>query len=113
MRRRSVKNVSRRKGKIAVAPLIGLIVGLYPGFAFAMEQSKNPGTGATPATGFLNGLMYAYMGITDDGSGGKVFDAKGLWIGTAPLVGGAIGGFLLHKVANKLGVNRSIPWVSI
>lgn len=107
---------SRGKQKIAIAPILGFAIGMLPGLSYAYSQANDASTGAPGAsfwTRFGNGLMYAYAGITDDGTGKKVFQKDGLMIGTVPLVAMSLLGYGAHKAAVKLGINKNIPWVSI
>lgn len=110
------KRKSRGKQKIAIGPIVGFLLGLMPGLSYAYTEAQNEASGAPGAsfwTRFGNALMYAYAGITDDGTGKKIFSKDGLMIGTVPLIAMSALGYVAHKAAAKTGINRNIPWVSI
>jgi hypothetical protein len=88
------KTKHRSKAKFTLP--LSVVAGFAPGVSYAIAGYKAGGfKGAT------NSLAYAYGGF--DVSTGK-FNMAGLYHGLIP----AIGGFLIHMVAGKIGINRAL-----
>lgn len=102
-----------RSKKIAIAPVVGFLMGLYPGIQYALNQMNDDSQGGTSGSRFMNGMLYAYAGVDHDTNGKAVFNWDGVMVGTVPLIAGAVGGYAIHKLAAKMGVNKNIPFVSL
>ena len=75
---------------------LAIVAGLAPGATYTIAGFQGGGV-----TGALNSLSYAYGGFDPST---KKFNFAGLSHGTIPLVAG----FLIHKVAGGLGINRAL-----
>lgn len=105
--------MSRRTRKIALAPIVGLGLGLLPLIMY-MKRGYDEGAQTDHAwQGVSDYGLYALTGFAKGADGKYAWNADGLANGLIPLVTFGVGGILLHKLANKTGVNRSIPWFSI
>lgn len=95
--RRPKRKHSKRKFTLPLA----VVAGFAPGATFAYTGLKAGGV-----TGGMNNLAYAYGGF--DAGTGK-FNMAGLYRGTIP----AVGGFIIHMIASRLGVNRALASAGI
>lgn len=113
VKRKGGKRMGRKKQKIAIAPIAGFALGLYPGLEYAYRAAQDTTQGGTWGSRFMNAALYAYAGIDHDATGKTVFSKDGLMVGTVPLIAGTLMGIALHKGAQMAGVNKSIPWFRI
>lgn len=106
-----------RKGKVALAPIIGTALG----GAIALKNIHDSGvywstqTGSDYWEGIRKGVIGYMLGFQEI-SGKYVFNWELLMKGSVPLLGGMLGGMVLHKAASKTGFNRAIsalPWVQL
>jgi hypothetical protein len=113
----SKKEQPHRKQKFAIAPIAGFLIGLGLGIKNCLDESKARDP-AHPWAAMQNVMIQNYLGLeaysdAEHPHGTYKFNAGSLMGGLIPLLGGAVGGWGLHKLAVKFGVNRHIPWVSI
>ena len=94
---RKTKHHNKKKFTLPLA----VVAGFAPGATYAINGFKAGGV-----TGGLNNLAYAYGGF--DAANGK-FNMAGLYRGTIP----AVGGFLIHMIASRMGVNRALASAGI
>lgn len=108
--------MGRRMKKVALAPLVGLLVGLAV-YGKWIKEGYDAGEAFKPGAGWDNAFTYAIAGFTGYAknltTGVWEFNKDYFFKGAIPVFGGMLGGMLLHKVANKAGINRAIPWFSI
>lgn len=88
----------RNYGKKFTLPL-SVVAGFAPGVSYSWSGYKSGGF-----NGVLNNMAYAFGGF--DASTGK-WNMQGLYRGLFP----AVGGFIIHMIASKLGVNRQLARV--
>lgn len=107
---------SRRSKKIAIAPLAGMLLGLIP-LIMTMKEGYEAGEAAAPGGGMKMMMTYAMDSLTglavDPATQKWRWNFASLQHGLIPLLVGAFGGLAIHKLANKSGINRNIPWFSI
>lgn len=102
--------MGRRKPKIALAPLIGLGAGLAMWLSYVKKGYDAYGWNGAKCNALSSLTGFTYNGETGAYEGWKSEEmAKGL----VPIVAFSLAGWGAHKLANKMGVNRSIPYVSI
>lgn len=107
--------MARRKGKIAIAPLIGAGVAGWMYVSRLLRYVNDAGYQGNPGKALTDAHLNMF-GFADDGSGNFKFDQKLLMEGAVPIFGLALGGVAVHKLANMSGLNRAIariPWISI
>jgi hypothetical protein len=95
------RRVKRHHSKRKFTLPLSVVAGFCPGVSYAWAGYKSAGfTGAT------NNLAYAFGGF--DAATGK-FNMAGLYRGTIP----AVGGFIIHMIASKFGINRQLSRMGI
>ncbi len=92
---------ARRRSKAGVTIPLAVIGGFVPTLAFAADGYR--------VGGFENAARRIAQRLTGIDSTANVFIAKELMAGWGPI----LAGFLVHKAAGRLGINRAIARAGI